>query len=943
MGLAEKVDKLEKTIRSLLEKEELDSAAKLVLDNVDEAIRLTGAFLPEKAVTELKFKFKTGWAGCAIHESKRHGEMLEALRENRYGLEAELLTAEHPKRIEKLWTDAKPALEQRYGRTFENREEFAIMNGFFQNRRELEDEREELINAIKKVRIFDDAAKEFANKGWAEIAEMWKSEYLVYKVSECASSVVCMARDAKRPIKLIKQTSWEVTGDDAAKWKECEDKGDLTYLMSQGHYSRPLDVGTQDFDSDALDYLTKILLEEKEGKLSFRQAFDLRDEDLAKELGLTVEHPYIEWRHQLPDSVKAAANRALKKGYDNRQQGDDCSKFVDWLSKLVLERWKATGVDHDRVFSYHIPYKTDKNLMSLFYRVRDGMEVGEDDTKIVVDRLPAVLKLLVEDKVIQETDIDPPLKQKYAKPGEIVVIGNKANKQDIEKILELLPLRKKEATIVTAADTTKLLPALEDKHLPVLANSSSLEQLSKVLDPKESYYLLFKGNHTLFFVTEKYYPSGEQSAGEIYKMALLKEGASPGEGVEIQIKDKKFLVKRERAYEMEMSLENLINDASANLVPAKEYTFIVDSPVKEFRQKYFKDFMAHAIIHRNHLGAKELIKELEDIDSLQIKDLWLQLGHTGKVYFGTFEIADKFGFTLRYKNEAWNAEVLFIAQTLMKYLEDVGVGFRHELTIDESGRRQVQEKLEDRLFQKEHMGEILTSLQGAGLVKVLSYALTEKLYHKKWFGEASESCEHCGKKYIGGKLYRPDLNEQWCDGIECEDLHTLSQHPETFVNKFGNLKKIHRLLSEAKDYIPVFLSNPEILPELNNFAQAFCDYVAARSESYDFWFETEGGVNCEEETLAESPELQALVQKEKELNSKGKLLESRCNEVTMTLQKRYDAILGQKTAEKTPIWKYKNFWSTQLMIYDIYKTAAPNLLAAMNADSLNLPIKLQRG
>jgi len=291
------------------------------------------------------------------------------------------------------------------------------------------------------------------------------------------------------------------------------------------------------------------------------------------------------------------------------------------------------------------------------------------------------------------------------------------------------------------------------------------------------------------------------------------------------------------------------------------------------------------------------------------------------------------------------SEIPYLAKSLTSYLEEVGLTYHKEAEIDEAGRARIKGKIEERKFQEEHLDEIIDTLKGNGLVNVLSYVLTDEKYRCSRFGPSNEQCEYCNKEYIEGGISNEEQKEQWCDGVDAKDLHDLSCHPDTFVNKFGNLRKIHRLVCDAKDYTPVFISHPEIMLELNAWAHAYGDYLNARGEAFGFWMDYRGGVDLwhEEEEIEESLELKRLQEKEILLHEKEHELEAKAKQSVKVLQRKYDTIRGVETDESVPDWKIRNFWSDQLMIFNIYQINAPKLLTQFSEQEIaENPVKLYR-
>jgi hypothetical protein len=155
-------------------------------------------------------------------------------------------------------------------------------------------------------------------------------------------------------------------------------------------------------------------------------------------------------------------------------------------------------------------------------------------------------------------------------------------------------------------------------------------------------------------------------------------------------------------------------------------------------------------------------------------------------------------------------------------------------------------------------------------------------------------------------------------------LHDLAEHPQTFKFTFDNLKKIKTAIEDAKDYKPAFFEFPEIMPEFKEFEKFYNEYAKASCEGYEFWENTCGGINAEEEELEDNPNLRELRNLESELNEKERLAEEKTREYAVKLQEKYDLLSGNKS-EINPD-RLMGYWAQQLSVYNIYKTAAPKML-----------------
>ncbi len=938
MDLGERINELEQKLHSFIKNDELEKASELILDKKDEAVKLTENYVPESALKALKIKFALHWPdGSGSYGSHEDYDQQNITRRKLFGLEHDLLSVHNPRRAEKLFAEAKPRLEKVYGAEFVCREDVAIMNGLYHNRKKLEEKAENLQELLSRINLFKDFSKKYLNFGWEEITDMWRHDRLREDVTDSAIALVGLMKDVKDPSRMMYLKSSHVKHCDGP-WEQ-EESGMPDLLNTHGHGS----ILISDFDHSSwssyhdhvLDYLSAILIAGKAGNLDFRNALNLASFSWAQSAGMNIEKYRSAFvsveRDRVPKRITEIVDETLTRQYHNRQPGDDCSRFMRHLANFFLERWKATAVDYDLLFDFHVPEHRDLQQIDFFYRIRDGKEPAYEDKRASIGRLPDVLRLLVQDGVLKESEIDPPLRKKYLLPDEMrAILSSGKLLTDGKGTAESLnlPMKYKPAVIATKASPIKLIPEFTEKKLPALKDD--LSALAGVLDPDSSYYVLFKGNHTLFLAKEEHWPNGDLVLQDIQRITLLEDNANPADGAVIKLRGQRFYVRKEKSLDEQQKLRNAIFSSKTDLVPVKCYTFITSATPEEFRQNYFKDFMAHVMLNRPWLDAEAIIKDLHRIDDMPATGLNVGIGPTGRTSFRTFEVAGRFSFQLKYDSILGLEEVLSIALQLKNYIEGVGLGIHQEIGLDEYGRARVKRKLEDRLFYRENFAAIAESLNGPKLADALAAALAYKEHAFYRIGASYTPCEHCGKKYVSGNIYRPDLREQWCEGIRGDELHAISRHPETFEDEFSALRKIRRMLTDIKPAEqPIIFSHPGLMPEFDSFARAYDDSAKADSASFDFCMNTGGGLShIEDEDLEDDVELKKLSAEESNLHSK--IAES--NDVLETardlLQKKYESLQGIAASEAMKdedVWKNLRFWADQLFLFDIYSLAAPEL------------------
>jgi len=96
----------------------------------------------------------------------------------------------------------------------------------------------------------------------------------------------------------------------------------------------------------------------------------------------------------------------------NRKDKD----FQIWMQKeknTILNRWKETAPDYSNIIHDYNPYILDKHLIVRTYSLRTIKPISIKDEKVTKGRLPELLRTLIEDGIIKETEIDPPLEMSY--------------------------------------------------------------------------------------------------------------------------------------------------------------------------------------------------------------------------------------------------------------------------------------------------------------------------------------------------------------------------------------------------------------------------------------------------------------------------------------------------------------------------------------------------
>jgi hypothetical protein len=917
---------LEKKLRSFFAKGQIEQAIELTLDSIEEALQESKKRIPASAEPWLRLKYRCNWptGSGAYHDDKDYQQKRKWL-DDQFGLEHNLLEAKHPKRVERLWKEARPIISERYGIRFRNREQLARLTDIFQRRGLVIEKAARLEDSWHRYRQLTYAHEEEPGKGWDEVAALWKDNELIVDAHSCAEELIGFRKDIRNPRYLTR-----IIHDDF----DDEDDPGRRDLLSPSQHS--VNLGRRPYDQlwrHQLEYVSKLIIQAKAGKLSFADALDIIKPDYARISGLVNRRGRL---GDLPPNVLGMANDVVRSAIKNPGKDEECTAFQNWYTAAVLHRWKQTAPDYDRILDYYIPIKDDKNLIRLFYDLRGDFDIMPQTNQgnlpalrdainkreyelLEIARLPGLLRELVKEGWITETVIDPPLRTQYLKPDQIY--SSKMLPESSSDIGLALAFSTPQSSIETRV-TPSLLQNFDD-NLPMLRND--VEGLRAILDPDKNYIPLFIGNHTMFITSEGYYPNGSQRMGDVYRLSLIRPGSVPKDGVRITVQGRDFNVRLEKSYEQKNTLTEMLYDAHSDLASAPSIAVIVDKSPEEFRQTYFKDFMAHVLMHRSDLmgGFSECQQIFSSIDSSPNVDRRISLGPMYHTLLRTYTFAGRFAFQLKYDHERWNmGEPLLIAKSLIRYLDDVGLPYHVETDLDESARAQVQKKIEDREFYAEHFENIRDTLRPENLAEILCGVLVDERYGHFRLGSAQTECSVCGEHYMQGRVYRKDLHEDRIEGVDLYELHSVVRHPDSFVSKFGNLQKIHRMVGNYTPAKPLIIHYPDLADDFASFIQAHRESVKADSEGFDFWMNTQGGVNAEEEEIEDNPDLQDLLKKENELQLREREMGKYVNDAAISLQKKYEVL---NPAAKQPEYLL-NFWSNQVMMFEIYRLTAPQAL-----------------
>lgn len=924
-GAMRKANALEERLRKMVEEGRSEEILSTIYENMGEAIAMASGFIPKKAERELAVQRKLLWPGGSGFLRMWDFERARAFSSKRWAKENQVLDAKE-KDLHEVWKEYKESIEERYGRSFASREDFSAMLGLYEGREKLIEDFERLGGFIDQTERYRVLERKGDIPGIQEVRGLWEKEAFSRSL-KVAERILELMKDVAKPAELFVRSTkhWQGSGSNQEEWVSkrlggIRDWTNHTVKLDDRHsYSHR---GPK--NEDQLKYLSDILISSVSGALSFDRALAIASPRYAEEAGFEVERF---WNNHVPDEIEEIAYKTLKERYEDRIPGDSASRFMNWYSKLILARWVSVGQDHESLIEHWSPDYLDRRIMSPFWMIREGRSCNQYDHEThTANRYPGILEAMLKDGLIREDQIDPPLRNHYPGPRDVLthpasklLTQGKVDKEARKVIGRMVSsMRTHERAIETGGETRLLLGSgMED----------DLDPLREILDPSLTYTVLFRGNHSLFITPETYFPNGEACLKEIYRFTLVPQGSDHQEGEVVTIDGHRFNIRKQKDIKTERNIRDSIFDSNSDSLESSSYIGVVGVSPQEFRGKYYTDFVAHALIHRGSFGSPETLKtDIDRICAMEDPFLQMSIGPTGRSSLKTFDLGGNFGFMVNNERSAMAGEGAFVFNTLISYVRDLGIPVHSEENLGEEGRAALKNKLEDRKFAEQHLEGIISDLQEEGLPGVLSFLLNTKEYGIRDFGKSITPCEECGRDYISGEITKVEWNQ--FDGIRARELHELAHHPQTFRFHRKNLYQIKELLSEAESHTPTFIQYPELITEMREFARLDSEFIEADSDDFNFWYSTGGGIDqYDEEEIEDDPGLEKLAEEKKEIVRRMAEYGERSGKAVERLQMKYNSLRGASPEEGVGKMETVSFWRDQVMIYSIYKLEGEGVLA----------------
>ncbi len=934
--LEHKIDSIKSEITNRYFNNDIVGVTEHVLDHERVFYEYLGKLYTPKAVILNMNKHRLGFTDGYMKEDFAHefssiNHMLTYNRRRGYvervfGFEDEIMDAKHPKRVMKLWDASKQKLERMYGFTFNDRMDLMVMNHLFDAEKDVFHSFQGLREAYDEYIKFRDVDKgfieEYGKKVHDDILDFIISKNLRQKSATAAIFLLDM-------LQRIEDTeSIPIEKDDEGKyewkfsWTEV-DKNIRNNIAKAAHLKPD---GFIHYGNGCIEENIALMLKLHEGLVTFHDAGAILHRGLFEKTGIFKKGDRMIFRYMNADdlydaSAKSKLDTIIRKHMQRPHEFEDAMKINRHYAEEFLRSWKASAPDYEKLFSYNYLGRGEERFIKEFYNLKFG-EIKFTDEEIYSGRLPLILRDLVKQGIISADEIDPPLKEHYPSPDEI--ISPRSVKLLAENAasaaISTLPLSNKQASIKTTIDPSRLLTMAKGDLVKLTAHS--LQENTDYWDPSGTYYLLGKGKHTVLVTTEEYYPNGEQAIGTVYRFALIEEG-SREKGVFIPLPTGETLqIKKQGGREVFSELEKKLWDNDDKSVPLSTYTAITEIETNEFVKNYFKDFMMHALLYSSG-GYDEVRGLMNRLDSWEGYKMHVILGPRNRLHLSTFEMGGRFAFQLSYDQGHHQFEEIFIvSETLREYLEDVGIPFRYDNNLDESGRRKILQKMEARKYFKENFWKIQKELEGENLGRILHAAFLDKNIGIKYFGPFREPCKDCGEKYIEGIL---DLGEY--RSLGARELHVISKHPSTYKDEWKYLQYIGEFIDKHKDHEVKINIVPGLEDAILSYAEVDEKHSEASAESFDYWYSSHGGIDAEEEEIADNPALKRLVKEERKLHKTERDLANTLKKKEKELDKTYKQLTGKDPAGID--------WHKEMIFINILKYAAPSLLHGLDTETLS--------
>lgn len=932
MNIQDLIVNLKQDVENKLLTQDFDGAVKTLERQKQKIRELIGVVMPNYVFEQNRIKFNNEAIGYSYSFHTKAEERRKEYMREKYAQEQKILDTEIEEDYEKqqiLFKKSKEKLEQRYHTQFKSAQDFITMNNIYETYADIEQSLT-LLEETKRTKNAFEALENEDKKNWEEIANLWKSLY--------AKTIIDSTETIFKSLTALKKSSkFEINSDDTTDLGEIFQDLDTNILEK-------LNLNSQ-VNYNNIYGLTKLIRKLNEGTLTFGEAICI-DQRIypseASKIGLTFFSGHIVEKQDLTqDLIKKIRQKIVDTYHYNKNDPE----FQIWMKKeknTILDRWKKTAPDYSNIIHEYTPHILDKHLIVRTYSLKTIEPISKKDKLVLDGRLPKLLETLIEDGIINEAEIDPPLQRSYPNAdyqkktleerisnGEALdlVIGPVIkSKRKLPLLESFFALEHNKSNIEKTPNSNKITSILK-----------SSKNLDKIIHSDREYEIVYLGENMGFIASVNYFPRGNRHLEEIFRITLAQEDVEYEHTFEIN--GKRFEVKPLRSYMTKHKTDIEVMDSNNDIVEGANYLVVTNTSFKEFDTKYKKDFIANTQIFSCMLDGDNVFHILRDLNNI-VKDFNFEkyskrLGDNHQIEVKVHNFGGKFAFSLRSdcrEFQAGNYEVV-VMKNLTEYLSELGIEYAIKVEGSELSREVAKQKIQDREFAKDNLENIIKELQTGGYSRVIGHAIrNNEKYILKDVGPSKDKCMHCNQNFMHGSIkIRNDSISEKLPKTSLEVMHLLTFHPSLYPLT-NDLEIISKLLKDSTNYEPTFIQTPQIISEMIEFAKICNKHSRYESKSQEFWFSTQGGIEnqYEKEEIDSNPRLKYLLSKEKKLEAICKKYLELENTSAQKIQEKYEALGGKPLSEKT---SPSNFWANELLIYSAYQLGNRQLLLTNNTNS----------
>jgi len=930
--LRSKKNILEERIISEIRSNKYPTAAAIILEHTSIVDEYLEKILPAESVALNRNKYQAGFPHSDIYPNDSAEERERKMFLKQFTNEEKLSDAKHPKHIMKVWAANKNIFEERYHITFDDPVELLQMNYVF-------DMEQEFLDWISECRL--DAKQYHGIMNSKKIREKY-GEAFQKELSTLLLDSHFKATTRNSAIFLLGMLD-RIEDPQSITRLKIEQEGEEAHLADLDYdfcwydvtpEARNINGKKKPHEGDNFLYdeykdkiaILKTALRLKNDTLTFRDAICIAHYDFCNDNKIILRQEPTPLRmdldkEELPEKYLKQVKKRIVDDFKKPSEDPFTRKVQQFFVTYALDRWAATAVDYEKIFMYHELGFEDVHIVEKYYELL-GKEVSKHSPEIEIGRIPGVLRSLITQGLLQPEDITPPLKKKYLTPEESVLF--QAGKQLTPQLQEQLSTLKISQTLPILkcmGSIQRLLPESTTAIRQLIPQTSTTK--NDYWDPTKTYFFLGKGNHTAFFTEETYYPNGEQALGDIYRFAIVQEGASV-DGIIVPLPSGEQLhIKKQAGMGVRDHARSIIHNNDHDATPLQSFSAITDVPADEFMQKYFTDFMIHIAVHQ-HNGFEWTKRVIDKIQKWTDHKQVIFGGSSNRVTTYTFDIGGKFAFHIEYdKDRSQDTDIFIIAQAVTTYLQECGISYRYEDNLDEQGRKAFQKKLEERVFYAEHIATARSDIEKMNLANIIIGLWDRKDTDINTLGVSKEHCKICQQPHITGSI-RYSSDGQY-DQLYFTELHDFAAHPEQYIQREKGFRKIVKILEDTKPYTPKLAVTPNIEIEFITFIDAYAKYKNARNKCSEFSEWTQGAASIRDPVeLENNPELKKLYETSIELKQERDTADKLFKEKLTALNTAYTRATGAAA-------KDHNSWAEETLKIRILEVYNPQALVEISA------------